>query len=56
METEGDAKPKKKTGIESETQEIKQIIWGSNYLSSTKHKLIQIFNSLGQKYGGIPRL
>lgn len=45
-------KPKKKIGIESETQEIKQIIMDSHYSSSTKRKLIQIFGRLGLEVFG----
>lgn len=42
-----DTKPKKKIGIDSEIQEIKQIILDSNYSSDTKRKMIQIFEQLG---------
>lgn len=52
MEIKDDTKPKKKIGIESETQEIKQIILNSNYSSSTKRKLIQIFEQLGTEILG----
>lgn len=41
-----------KIGIGSETQEIKQIIRDSHYSSSTKRKLIQIFEQLGTKVFG----
>ena len=44
--------PRKINGIESETQEIKQIIRDSHYSSSTKHKLIQIFEQLGAEVFG----
>lgn len=52
MEIKDDTKPKKKIGIEGETQEIKQIILNSNYSSSTKRKLIQIFEQLGTEILG----
>lgn len=51
-EIKNDTKPKKKIGIESETQEIKQIILDSNYSTSTKHKLIQLFEHLGTEVFG----
>ncbi len=46
QEIKNDTKPKKKVEIESETQEIKQIIMDSQYSSSTKRKLIQIYEQL----------
>lgn len=52
LEIKNDTKPKKKVGIESETQEIKQIIMGSHYSSSTKRKLLQIFEQLGSEVFG----
>lgn len=45
-------KPQKKIGIESEIQEIKQIIRDSHYSSSTKRKLIQIFEQFGTEVFG----
>ena len=41
-----------KIGIESEIQEIKQIIRDSHYSSSTKRKLIQIFEQFGTEVFG----
>lgn len=52
MEIKDDSKPKKKVGIESETQEIKQIILDSDYSSGTKHKMIRIFEQLGTEVLG----
>ncbi|HIW42330.1 MAG TPA: hypothetical protein H9743_09395 [Candidatus Mediterraneibacter vanvlietii] len=52
MEIKNDTNPRKKLGIESETQEIKQIIRDSHYSSSTKRKLIQIFEQLGTEVFG----
>ena len=44
--------PREKIGIESETQEIKQIIRDLHYSSSTKRKLIPIFERLGTEVFG----
>ena len=44
--------PKEKIGIESESQEIKQIILDSKFSSSTKRKLIRIFEQLGTEVFG----
>ena len=52
MGIKNETNPRKKIGIESETQEIKQIIRDSHYSSSTKHKLIQIFEQLGAEVFG----
>lgn len=51
-EIKGDTKPKKYVGIESETQEIKQIILDSNYSSGTKRKMIQIYEQLSTEVLG----
>lgn len=56
MEIKNDANPKKKTGIESQTQEIKQIIMDSHYSSSTKQKLVRIFEQLGSEVFGNSRI
>lgn len=52
LEIKNNVKPKINIGIESETQEIKQIILESNYSSSTKRKLIQIYVQLGTEVFG----
>ena len=52
LEIKNDTNPRKKIVIESETQEIKQIIRDSHYSSSTKRKLIQIFEQLGTEVFG----
>ena len=56
MEMKNNTKPKKKVGIESETQEIKQIIMDSHYSSSTKRKLIQIYEQIGPEVFGNSRI
>ncbi|MCD8067650.1 MAG: hypothetical protein LUE87_01905 [Lachnospiraceae bacterium] len=56
MEIKNDAKPRKKTGIESETREIKQIIMDSHYSFSTKRKLIRLFEQLGSEVFGNSRI
>lgn len=56
MEIKNDAKPREKTGIESETQEIKQIIMNSHYSFSTKRKLIRLFEQLGSEVFGNSRI
>ncbi len=52
LEIKNGTKPRKKVGIESETQEIKQIIMDSQYSSSTKRKLLQIYEQLGSEVFG----
>ena len=52
LEIKNDANPRKKAGIESETQEIKQIIMDSHCLPRTKHRLIQIYERLGSEVFG----
>ena len=44
--------PEKNVGIESETIEIKKIIMDSKYSSSTKRKIIRIFEQLGSEVFG----
>lgn len=56
LEIKNGTKPKKNTGIESEPQEIKQIILDSNYSSSTKRKMFQIFRQLGTEVFGNSRI
>lgn len=52
LEIKNDMKPGKKVGIKSEIQEIKQIIIDSRYSSSTKRKLLQIYEQLGTEVFG----
>jgi len=52
LEIKSNTKLEKNVGIESETLEIKKIIMDSKYSSSTKRKLIQIFEDLGEEIFG----
>ena len=52
LKIKNNTKPEKKVGIESETQEIKQIIMDSQYSFNTKRKLLQIYEQLGTEVFG----
>ncbi len=45
-------KPKKKLGIDHQTQDVKKKIQGSNYSNATKQKLIQIYENVGKEVFG----
>ncbi len=51
-EIKNNTKPQKNLGIERESQDIKRIILDSSYSSSTKRKMIQIFEYLGTEVFG----
>lgn len=56
LEIKNEAKSKENIGIESETKKIKQKIMDSNYSSSVKRKLIQVFEQIGTEVFGNSRV
>lgn len=56
LEIKSDTNSKKKLGIESETQEIKQKIGNSAYSKSVKRKMVQIYEQIGSEVFGNSRV
>lgn len=50
------SKPKQKLGFDSQTQDIKQKILGSDYSNLTKQKLVRIYSEIGTEVFGNSRI
>lgn len=50
------AKPNKKLGIEGQTKDVKQKIWGSGYSRATKQNIIRIYDEVGTEVFGNSRI